>query len=244
MEPSRKYLEAFAKVQQLEQREREISEKIVAQRAVTQQIRTQNARVIVDGGVVDSGKLLEANSRLDELESALALIKDTDLPAARAKLDTEGREEAAREVRELNQLNASEYKVLIHDTFGYINRLRVIDQRQRRKLELQSTYRGLGGESILGDMSAASAAGSFMSILNTRLELVTRMKKEGMLDQAGEDEYNRLYEMFYGEISRANQKAAAELEAAKNAHDAARQAELVSLRPAGEESGIGGNERE
>lgn len=234
MEPSRKYLEAFEKVKQLETREREISEKIVAQRAIAGRIRTQNAQVIVDGGVVDSGKLLEANSKLDELEAALALLQETNLPAARADLDREGRDEAAREVRELNQLNASDYKVLMHDTLGYIARLRVIDNRQRRKLELQSTYRGLGGESILGDMSAASAAGSFLSILNTRLELLTRVKKEGSLDQSQEDEYNRLYEMIYGEMSRANQKAAAELEAAREAHVGARVSELVSIRAVGD----------
>jgi hypothetical protein len=232
MEPSKRYVIASGEVRRLEERDHEIGLQIVAQRSVSQQIRAANAQAIVDGGVVDSGKLLEANSRLDELESALALIREKNLPAARAEKEAAGHEEAIREVREINQMNESEYNVLIRDTFGYIERLRVIDRRQRRKLELQSTYRGLGGESLMGDMSAASAAGAFQSVLFARLELLTRGRKEGHLSQSQQDEYDRLWDLFYGEVSRANQKAAADLASAQQEHDQLRQAELVSLRPA------------
>lgn len=234
MEPSKRYVKALSEVKRLEDRAREISEKIIAQRGVAQQIRAANAQAIVDGGIVDSGKLLEANSRLDELESAFALIQEKNMPAARAELDAAGHEEAIREVRELNQLNEAEYNVLMRDTLAYIERLRVIDHRQRRKLELQSTYRGLGGESILGDMSASSAAGAFQSVLFARLELLTRIRKEGAPTQAQQDEYDRLWNLFYGEASRANKRAADELAAAQIAHDDMRQRELVSLVAADE----------
>lgn len=203
MEPSKKWVIARGEVQRYEQREREVMEQLVKARAVAHQIRAANAEAIAENRTVDSGKLMEANSKVDELEAALTYLREDKLPKAREVLEKEAYDEAIREVREINQLNESEYNVLVRDTFGYIERLRVIDQRQRRKQELQTTYRGLGGESLLGDLSAASAAGSFQSVLFMRLELLTRLKKERRLSQSQADEYDRLFKLFYGEASRA-----------------------------------------